>query len=450
MGYTSRRSLAAVSFLVLGMLGQTGASAESLRDALGIAYRTNPSIQSQRAQLRATGELKSQALAALLPQINGQLAIQRSDQTQVLAFQGQPAQTQEATLDQFNYGVSGEQLIFDGFRSMHAVKQAAAQIDAAEAQLIGVEQQLLRDVAIAYFDVVRDEAVYNLNRSNVEVLLKQQEQAQVRFRVGEITRTDVAQADARLAGARADLTNASAQLAVSRSRYAELVGQLPGSLEPEPPAPALPPSLDAAKTLGREIAPAVLVARATERASKRNVKIAKGAFSPRATVNADYQFADGSSPFILENENFSYGARVNVPILQGGARLSRIREAKALNDRDRQRIFEAERQVEAQIISAWEQLQAATATIESANVQVEANELALRGVRKEALVGTRTTLDVLNAELELLNAQVALETAKRNEQTATYGLLAAVGMLTPDLIGLETYDLPKPKGILPF
>lgn len=425
------------------------ACAETLQDAMAIAYKTNPTVQSERARLRATGELKSQALAGLLPQISASGQLGRSVVSQS-SVAGGPFDQQNVPLDQLSYAAQGEQLLFDGFRSIQAVQQAAAQIDAAEAQLISTEQQLLSNVATVYFDVVRDMAVYELNRSNVEVLLRQLEQAQVRFRVGEITRTDVAQADARLAGSRANLTNASAQLAVSRARYVQLVGQSPATLIGETQPPAIPASLDDAKALALQVAPAVLVAKATERASERAIKIAKGNFAPRITANADYQFAEEPSTFISETDSYTYGVRANLPIFQGGARLSQVRQAKATNESDRQRIFEAERQTTAQVVAAWEQLNAANATITSAQAQVSANTLALEGVRKEALVGSRSTLDVLNAELELLNSQVSLESAKRDAQVAGYSLLASMGVLTPESMGLVAFDVPEPRGILPW
>ena len=425
------------------------AHGETLQDAMAIAYQTNPTVQSERARLRATGELKAQALAGLLPQINASGSLGRSVVSQS-SVAGGPFDQQNVPLDQTSYAAQGEQLIFDGFRSIHALKQAAAQIDAAEAQLISIEQQLLSNVATVYFDVVRDMAVYDLNRSNVEVLLEQLDQAQIRFRVGEITRTDVAQADARLAGARANLTNASAQLAVSRARYVQLVGQSPGTLEVDSVLPAIPASLDEAKTLALQVAPAVLAAEATERASKRAVKIAKGSFSPRITANADYQFAEEPSTFISETDSYTYGLRANVPIFQGGARFSQVRQAKATNESDRHRVLEAERQTTAQVVAAWEQLNAARATIVSAEIQVNANTLALEGVRKEALVGSRSTLDVLNAELELLNSEVALETAKRDEQVAAYSLLAAMGILTPEAMGLKPFEPSEDRGFLPW
>ncbi len=437
--------VSAAAIIAGSALLSQAASAESLQDAFMVAFKTNPTVQAQRAQLRATGELRAQALAGLLPQINaqGSYIIANTSQTSPA---GGAFDIQNAKLDQLSGAVTGDQLIFDGLRSINALRQAGDQIDAAEAQLMGIEQQLLTDVATAYFDVVRDMAVFSLNNTNVEVLLRQLDQASVRFRVGEITRTDVAQADARLAGARANLSSASAQLAVSRARYVQLVGQSPATLDGEIPLPVLPTSVDEATNIAREIAPAILIARATERASKRGHKIAKGSLSPTVTATASYQYAEEPNTFIVETDTFAYGARVNVPIFQGGTRLSQIRQTKAQNDADRQRIYEAERQIKAQVISAWEQLTAAQANIESARAQVDANTLALQGVRKEALVGSRSTLDVLNAELEALNSQVALATAERNTQVAAYSLMSAIGLLTPQAVGVEPVEV-KSNGI---
>lgn len=430
----SSRLFAAASMMSISITTPF-AYGETLQDALQLAYNSNPTIKAERAQLRASDELKAQALAALLPQISGQGSFLNAEISQT-STAGGPFDQQGVPLDQLSASANGDLLLFDGFSSIHAVRQAASQIHAAEAQLISVEQNLLNQVATAYFDVVRDMEVFSFNSANVDVLFKQLEQAQVRFRVGEITKTDVAQAEARLAGARSNLTNASTQLAVSRAVYVQLVGQSPGTLETNLPSPTLPATLDEAVSLAREIAPSILIARSTEEASQRGIRVARGRFAPTITATANYQFAEEPSTFISESETFAYGARINVPIFQGGNRFSQVRQAKAVNDRDRQRIYEAERLVQAQVVSAWEQLTAAKANIVSAQTQVEANNLALQGVKKEALFGSRSTLDVLNAELEALNSQVGLATAKRNANVATYSLLASIGMFTPESVGI--------------
>ena len=276
---------------------------------------------------------------------------------------------------------------------------------------------------------MRDTAVYDATANNVQVLSRQKDEADLRFNVGEVTKTDVAQAEARLAQSRAQLTTAQARLAVSRAAFVEVIGSAPATLENDPALPPTPASLEEAKTIAAEISPAIIRARMTEEASRRGVAVAKGAFAPTVSLTASYQYAEEPSTFVVNDEQFAYGVRASVPIFLGGLNLSRVREARALNDADRKLIDEAQRRAEALVTSTFEQLFAARANIVSAKSQVAANELALSGVRRESQLGVRTTLDVLDAEQEFLNAQVALANAERDARTATFQLLAAMGML---------------------
>ncbi|MCA8893677.1 MAG: TolC family protein, partial [Amphiplicatus sp.] len=265
--------------------------------------------------------------------------------------------------------------------------------------------------------------------------------AELRFEVGEVTKTDVAQADARLAQSRAQLAASQAQLAISRAVYAELVGNAPGTLDASSPLPELPESLDTALALANDYSPTVIAAREQEDAAKKQVSIAKGAFLPSISATAQYQYADQPSSFVDRDETFSYGVRASVPIFLGGLNLSRVREARALHDSAIESVSEAERTAERTTTAAYQQLIAARQTIESAKTQVSANELALTGVRREAQLGTRTTLDVLDAEQEFLNAKVSLSNAERNERVAAFALLAAVGVLNPDALGIDASRL---------
>jgi len=406
------------------------AVAESLNDILTVAYRTNPTIRAERAQYRATKELKAQAWAGALPSATASASIEHLDQTNTSAFSGDG----DFDFEPRSAGVSVEQPVFTGFRNLNAIKQARSRVRAGGARLISVEQQVLQNAANAYFQVLRDTKVYEANLENVKVLLRQQDEAALRFEVGEITKTDVAQAEARLAGARAQLASAQAQLAVSRSSFREIVGEAPGTLEENPELPDIPESEEQAQNFARVYAPAAVAARETEEASRRQIAIAKGVLLPSVSLTARYQYAEEPSFFVNNDEQFAYGAQASVPIFQGGLNYSRIREARALNDADRQRIEEAERGVKADVTAAWEQLVAARVTITSAEAQVEANTLALEGVRRENQVGARTTLDVLNAEQELLNATVSLANAERDERSAVFALLASAGVLTLDAV----------------
>lgn len=411
------------------------ALAQTLDEALAMAYNSNPTIGAERARQRATKELKAQAWSSALPQVQASASYQKNKDDQTInnaAFGGTGTSDRSFNLETKTAQISGEQPIFTGLRNFNAIRAAKARVLEGDAQLALVEQDVLQRTAQAYFDVVRDTAVYDATKNNLEVLLRQKREAELRFEVGEVTKTDVAQADARLAQSRAQLTTAQARLAVSRASFAEIVGQSPETLESNPALPPTPGSLDEAQSIASQGSPAVVRAKMAEEASRRNVSVAKGAFSPTISLTATYQYADEPSTFVLNDEQFAYGARATVPIFLGGLNISRVREARALNDADRRRIDEAERRATAAVTGAWEQLAAARANIVSATAQVEANELALNGVRREAQLGVRTTLDVLNAEQEHLNAQVALANAARDARSATFQLLAAMGVLGPD------------------
>lgn len=426
--------LAGVSVMICVASGR--AQAQTLEDALTMAYSANPTIGAERARQKATKEQKAQAWAQALPQVQGEAAYQKIDDTQTInasSFGGVGTIDRNFDLETKTAGVSATQPIFTGLRNFNAIRAAKARVNAGDAQLAAVEQDVLQRAAQAYFDVVRDGKVYEATKNNVEVLLRQQREAQLRFDVGEVTKTDVAQADARLAQSRAQLTTAQARLAISRAAFTEIIGQAPGTLEDDPTLPPAPSSVEEAQSIASQGSPAVVRARMAEEASRRNVAAAKGAFAPTISLTASYQYAEEPSSFVNKDEQFAYGIRATVPLFLGGLNISRVREARALNDADRRRIEEAERRATAAVTGAWEQLTAARANINSATAQVEANKLALTGVRREAQLGTRTTLDVLDAEQEYLNAEVSLANAERDARAATFLLLAAMGVLGPDL-----------------
>lgn len=435
-----RRIVLCASALI--SIGSAPASAQTLEEALSLAYETNPTIGAERARQRATKQQKNQAIAQALPQVEASANYAKVEDTQTAVnpnFCGSTIQTTcTRNLDQKSAQVTGQQPIFTGLRNFNAIRAAKARVKAGNAQLALVEQDVLQRAAEAYFNVVRDMRVYDATKNNVDVLLRQQREANLRFEVGEVTKTDVAQADARLAQSRAQLTTAQARLAVSRAAFAEIIGETPRTLESNPALPPAPASLDEAKTIAATAAPLIVRAKMAEEASRRDFAVAKGAFAPTVSVTASYQYAEEPSSFILKDEQFAYGVRASMPIFLGGLNISRAREAQALNEADRRRIEEAERRSIAAVTQAWEQLAAARANIVSATSQVEANELALTGVRRESQLGTRTTLDVLDAEQEYLNAQVSLANAERDARSATFLLLAAMGVLGPDREGEES------------
>lgn len=411
------------------------ADAQTLKEALALAYSTNPTIGAERAQYRSTKEGIAQARARGLPQITASASYSKADDTQTInnaAFGGVGVSDRNFDLETKSAQIQGEQPIFAGLRNVNAIRQAKARANAGDAQLSLVEQDILRRAAQSYFDVIRDTVVFDATKNNVQVLLKQYEEAAFRFEIGEVTRTDVAQTDARLAQSRAQMTTAQARLAISRAAFGEFIGQMPSTLEQDPALPETPATLEEAKAIANEISPTIIRAMMREEASRRGVAIAKGAFAPSVALTASYQYAEEPSSFITSDEQFAYGVRLTAPIFLGGLNISRVREAKAANTADRRRIDAAERRIEAAVTAAWQQLRAARANIASAETQVNANGLALAGVRRESEIGIRTTLDVLDAEQEYLDAQVSLANVERDARAATFQLLATMGILAAE------------------
>ena len=263
------------------------AAAQSLEEALAAAYRSNPTIRAERAQFRATGELKAQAIANALPQISADASASKLKDTQTrnpTVFG--PGGTDTVKLDPLTASVDGALPVFTGFRNYNAIRQARSRVRAGEAELISVEQGVLRDAATAYFDVLRDQTIHESSLNNVDVLTRQKREADLRFEVGEVTKTDVAQADARLAQARSQLAAAQAQLAVARARFRELVGEAPAALDSTPDMPILPETLEAAQLLAAEFAPANICARAQDLGRRRGVQLAKGSLLPTVSIVA--------------------------------------------------------------------------------------------------------------------------------------------------------------------
>jgi len=284
--------------------------------------------------------------------------------------------------------------------------------------------------------------VLRLQRNNVQVLEHQLRAAKDRFEVGEVTRTDVAQSEARLSGSKSNLIRAEAALISSRAFYERVVGHAPGSLEQVPPLPALPQSEAEALQLAIAANPALESARHAERAAGNAVTVAKGGLLPSFSFDATYEEAEGPSSTTESSTTTRLLGTLTIPLYQSGAQYSAIREAKHLESQSRLQTVDTLRQVQEAVRNAWEQLRATRAEIDSNKEQVRANEIALDGVRQEAQVGSRTTLDVLDAEQELLDSQVSLVGAERDEYVAGYSLLSSVGQLGAGDLGLSVrhYD----------
>ncbi len=419
------------------LMGSVSASGETLEEALAAAYESNPQLLAQRAALRASDEGVSAARAGFLPSLTGEYTYSEADGT----AQGLDVDTKTDA-----YTVTLGQNLFNGLQDRNAVRSAKSTVMAGRAQLQSVEQQVLLDAVTAYMNVLRDNAVVELNKNNVQVLERQLQASQDRFRVGEVTRTDVAQSEARLEGAKSDLLTAEATLAASRAQYRRVVGQAPGTLETPTKDPQLPSSLDDAIELAMDLSPGVIVARYNEEAAKHDVRQAGGALLPSVDAFARWnkEETQGAQQInqLSGREVTTVGIQLSVPIYQGGARHSAVRRAKQIRSQRLMDIRQAERVAQENVFVAWDQYRAAVGQINSSEAQVRASEIALEGVRQEAYVGSRTTLDVLNAEQELLNARVALVRAQRDEAVTAYTLVSSTGKLTAkDLrLGINSYS----------
>jgi outer membrane protein len=426
------------------------ASADTLEWALVQAYQNNPSLNAQRAALRAADENVPQALSGYRPKLsvtgaagynyfretNKTVNQQTFPNSVVYSSIGESLATRQ-------FGATATQTLFNGFQTANRTRQAESQVAGARETLRVTEQQVLLDAATAYMNLLRDQAILDLNRRNVEVLTEQLKQTRDRFNVGEVTRTDVAQAESRLAAGRSSLLGAQSNYVTSQANYRRVIGVDPGRLDPGTPVDRLSPAtLPRAIVEGQTQSPSVLAAMYGVDVAELAVKVSEGALYPNLGVTAAYTQSYDTQPQSLRLTNISVLGQLTVPIYQGGAEYSAIRQNKETLGQQRLNLDVNRDQARATVVQSWGQLDAAKAQIEATTAQVNAAEIALNGVREEARVGQRTTLDVLNAQQELVNARVALVTAQHDRVVASYTLLAAVGGLSMQHLGLNVmiYD----------
>lgn len=427
--------------LLATVLWMPQANADSLQDALVKAYQSNPQLLAERANLRATDEEVAQAIAQWRPRvtINGDYSkIHSENKTDTLLG---PSNTVTRT-EPWSADVTATQTVFAGGRILAQRRQADANVDAGRARLRSTEQTVFLGTVSSYMNVVRDEAVLKLNAANVGLLKKQLEAARARFDVGEITRTDVAQAEARFAAGQAGETSAQAALKASRLAYERAVGEAPGTLDAKPVVPTLPESEAQAREIANVQNPGLVAARAQEKAAGYGIDFAVGQMLPTVTVQASYGRSGQERGRESIGDDSRLTATASVPLYQGGAEWSGIRQAKELRNRARLNVEDARRGSDEGVQNAWESYRAAKASSEANRQQVKAAEIAFEGVQQELEVGSRTTLDVLDQQQELLNARVALVRSERDEVVASYSLLSAIGKLTAkDLeLPVQYYD----------
>ena len=448
-GWRVPRVVAAVAFAVLSQ-APLGASADTLPWALTQAYQNNPQINAQRAAVRATDETVPTALSGYRPRVSATASAteQYLDTTtkSTNPFSGVTTfSTTAGSQPVGTYGATVTQNLFNGYVTASRTRQAESQVSAARETLRTTEQTVLLNAATAYMNLLRDTAILDLQRRNIEVLQEQQRQVRDRFNVGEVTRTDVAQSESRLAAGRSSMLTAESNLTTARAFYRQVIGVDPGKLAPGTPVDRLSPA-DLARAIveARARHPSVTTAMFNIDAAVLQVKISEGALYPTLNLVGTAQKTHGSTSSLTTVGTLSaaVGGQLTVPLYQGGSEYSAIRQAKETLGQRRVDLDTARDQAQQVLVQAWGQLQAAKAQILSTQAQVDASEIALNGVREEARVGQRTTLDVLNAQQELVNARVAMVTAQRDRVVASYTVLAAAGRLSPQVLGLSVaiYD----------
>ncbi len=451
-----------IAFLVVSVFGRP-ANAETLEEALADAYLINPVLNAERARLRAIDEQVAVAKSGYRPFVSGSAdwnyVNQNSDRAGLgsggnAVDLGAGGLTTDGETHPHGYSVQLTQPLFEGFQNLNAVRQAKSTVQAARESLRSVEQTVLLDAATAYVNVVRDSAIVRLRENDVTVLTEQLKATKDRFDVGEVTRTDVAQAEARRSEALSTLAAAQANLKTSRAAYEQIIGHPPGNLvTPTSIRHLLPSNINEAMTLGDGENPIILAAVYNEEASLFAVEQIMGELLPEVTLQAQYEKRFDQSQSLKELETTTVTGRVNVPFYQGGGVSARVRQAKETNNQLKKEVEDARLRVHADVIANWGILQSSGPAIESAQSAVEANKIALTGVREEEKVGQRTTLDVLDATRELLNSQIGLVTALRDRVVAEYSLYAAIGRMDAQTLGLpvpyydpiEHYDIVKGK-----
>jgi outer membrane protein len=416
------------ALLAAAGLAPGAANADTLADALAAAYKTNPTLDGARQQARQADESFAQARASFLPQVGvtGSYGSQlRITETETIIG----TQRSKNTFEPQNATITASQSLFEGGRRLAQIGQANAQIEGAQEGLRSTEQQVLLQAISVYVDVRRDEDVVRIRENNVTLLERQLQAAKGRFEVGEITRTDVAQAQARLSGANAGLAAARSDLAASRAEYMRIIGTPAGTLDPAPPVAGVPANLDDAISVALDLNPDLRRFKQNERAARQQVRIERADLLPQVSVFGRMaRDIEASGPGI-DSESQVAAAQVSIPLFEGGFARSRTRSARLGVLRAESQTEEVRRSVVSQTTSAWNDYAASQRVIDASKEQVRANELALEGVEQEQQVGLRTTLDVLDAQQELLDSQLAVIRAERDAYVAAHGLLLSIGKL---------------------
>lgn len=417
------------------MIVQPATAAESLMGALAKAYRNNSQLNSARAGVRVTDEGVAVAKSGWRPTVSGVSTFNYASQAGTRLTTG-------------SFGVQINQTLFDGFQTLNNVRAAEARVRASNESLRNTEQNILFNAASEFMNVIRDRQIATLRERNLEFLVEQVRAARSRFEVGEGTRTDVAQADASRSAAVAQLSAARAAALASAAAYRQLVGDDPGKLKGGVVAKGLPKNLDSAIAIAAKDHPAILATEHLVDAAAFVVKSTEGGLLPRLSAEAGVSRSyRNTSPNSFQDGTFnsaSIGATLTVPIYQGGLASARVRESKESLGQARIEVDVSRDQVRAAVTSAWTQYTAAQEVVAANRELVAAAQLALNGVIEERNVGQRTTLDVLNAQADVITAQINLVSAERDVVVASYAILSATGHLSAKRLGLAV-EIYKPE-----
>jgi outer membrane protein len=447
----------AVSLAAIAMASTPVLAQETLAGALTRAYTSAPDLNAQRANVRALDELVPQALSLSRPRVNATADIGRAYQEGISSGTSGSRITRRHSSDAYSprgVGLEVTQTLFNGYRTENSTRAAESRILGARETLRNAEQTVLLNAATSYMNVLRDTALLNLQRNNIEVLEEQLRQTRDRFKVGEVTRTDVAQSEARLAASRSQGSVAEGNLKASIATYRQRVGVQPKKLSPAQGVEnLLPKTIDAAVKMSQSEHPAIIGTLHGVDAQQLQVKVVEGELAPSVSLTGAVGRRWETASSDTESYTASVVARLTVPIYEGGQVYSRVREAKETLGERRIQVDQQRDIVRQAVVASWSGLISSKAQIVSAQAQVAAAEIALAGVREEAKVGQRTTIDVLNSQQELLNARTSLVTAQRDRVVASYNVLASIGRLSAGRMSLKTatynpsvhYDQVKDK-----
>ena len=429
------------------------AQADTLEEAMSYAYENSSTLNASRASLRATDENVAIAKSGYRPNVTGNASVGKTYNR--ATFENNILPLEELHETPKDVSVKMVQPVFSGLTTYNSVKSAETMVKSGQEKLSETEQNKLLEVATAYMDVIKDKSVLELNQNNVKVLTRHLESVKKRFAVGSLTRTDVAQSEARLSGAKAKLIAAEAQLKVSEAVYRDAVGKEAKDLtDVNGKGLDLPKTLDEAVEFAEENNPRIKAADYAQKSYEKQISVQKGELLPSVDIIGQAgHFKDTES--VDDGGYWSLTANLSVPLYQGGADYAKVRQAKHIANQYRLQARSIRTDIWRETVTAWEYYQSAKAEIVAVKAQVKAAETALQGVIREEKAGTRTVLDVLNAEQEHLNSQVSYQEAHRNEIVSAYSLLAKIGKLTPDTLGLAVkpydsnsyYDAVKNKWI---